>query len=124
MKETDYQGILGQYIRTTRMLGYFELKVARADTFTFGRVEDHQYDGLQATEETGLFWKYSDADMRQKPCDCSCTPPLPSYLVIHYPNGYYYFIRIGEIVKLYESGATGLHWQDAAGLCEKMLKLA
>ena len=102
--------------------GYYELKVIERsrDSFSFGKIEVHQYDGLQITEEKGLVWKWSDDDGREKPCDCGCLPPLPSYIVIHYPEGFF-VIRMEKIVKLRESGILGITLEKAREIADKIV---
>ena len=127
-KEADYQTTFNQYLREKRkvgeMYGFYELKAVgtHQNTFLFSRIESHQYTGLQATEQEGLVWKFSDEDQRQKPCDCVCIPPLPSYLVIKF-SVQYYIIRIGEIVKLRDMGSISISEFVAAKVSEKILTL-
>ncbi len=126
-KEAKWQTIWGQYLREMRergtpLYGYFELKQTVNKTLPFSAIEDHQNSGLQATEESGLIWKYSDEDSRLKMCDCSSTPPLPSYLVIKFPDSYY-MIRIGEIVRMREQGEVSITVDQAKTIAERIIKL-
>jgi hypothetical protein len=81
-----------------------------------------QYDGLQATEKNGLVWKFSDTDMRPKPCDSVSIPPLPSYLVIRFLDGFY-MIRFQKIVDLREEGGISISRSIAEKLAEKIIKI-
>jgi len=121
-KESKHQLVLGQYLRETRMTGFFELKVASKENFFFNKIENPQYLGLQATEKEGLFWKLSDQDQRQKPCDCIGIPPMSSYIVIKFKDGFY-MIRIKEIVKLRDDGLVSISKDQAEQLAEKIIKI-
>lgn len=121
-KEAKWQTIWNQYLRESKHTGFFELKQTSKDSFPFSQIEIHQYDGLQATEKSGLVWKLSDEDRRQKPCDAICIPPLPSYLVIKFPDAYY-MIRIGEIVKLREGGGISITREQAEKISERIINL-
>lgn len=124
--EAKWQTIFNQYLREQhlkgKMYGYYELKQTTKNSLPFSQIEIHQYDGLQATEKTGLVWKFSDDDMRRKPCDCGSFPPLPSFLVIKFPDAYY-VIRIEEIVKLREQGGISITYEQAKTLAERILVL-
>ncbi|VDM15603.1 unnamed protein product [Wuchereria bancrofti] len=61
-----------------------------------------------AAEENGLVWKLSDEDSRQKPCDCLCVPALPAYLVVRFPEGLFYMIRIKDVVKIRDEGVISI----------------
>jgi hypothetical protein len=126
-KEAKLQVIWGQYLRSlmeqgTPWYGYFELKQTDKDYMPFSALEENQLEGLPATEKNGLYWKYSDLDMRKKPCDCSCTPPLPSYVVIAF-SGVFYAIRIGEIIKMIEDSRTRITKVEAEKLCERVIHI-
>jgi penicillin-binding protein-related factor A (putative recombinase) len=124
--EAKWQIIFNQYLREKRkkgeMYGFYELKQTTRNSLPFSKIEIHQYDGLQATEKEGLVWKLSDEDRRQKPCDTICIPPLPSFIVIKFPDAYY-IIRIKEIVKLREGGGISITVQQAKDVAEKILVL-
>jgi len=124
--EAKWQVIFSQYLREQHlkglMYGFYELKRTDEDSFPFSKIEIVQYDGLQATEKSGLVWKWSDQDQRPKPCDCASIPPLPSYLVIKYPDAFY-LIRIEKIVTLRENGVVSITRSVAETLAEKIIKL-
>ena len=120
--EAKWQTIWNQYLRESKHLGFFELKQTNKDSFPFSKIEIHQYEGLQATEKGGLVWKLSDEDRRQKPCDAIAIPPLPSYLVIKFPDAYY-MIRIGDIVKLREEGGISITLEQAKSIAERIVVL-
>ncbi len=126
-KEAKLQTIWGQYLREmkergTPIYGFFELKQTVKGSLPFNRIEIHQYDGLQATEKSGLIWKFSDEDSRQKPCDCESIPPLPSYVVIVF-SGTYYMVRIEEIVRLREEGDISIRLEQAESIAERIVIL-
>lgn len=121
-KEAKWQTIWNNYLKEKKIPGFFELKQTEKTYFTFSRIEPHQYEGLQATEKNGLVWKLSDQDSRQKPCDCLSIPPLPSYIVIKFPDGYY-MIRIGDIVKLRDEGGISITLEQAKKLAERIIVL-
>jgi hypothetical protein len=102
------------------MYCYYELKVAKKGRFQFSAIEDNQNEGLPALANEGLVWKLSDEDMRQKPCDGFCTPPLPAYLVIKFDNEFH-FIDYQKIITLKESGVKGLSHNDSYELSTKVL---
>ena len=111
--EAKVQTEFNQYLREKKLRGFFELKYTDKDYFPFSKIEIHQYEGLQATEKEGLVWKLSDEDRRQKPCDALSIPPLPSYLVIRFKDGFY-LIRINLIVHLREIGLLGISKEQSA----------
>ena len=125
-QEAKWQTIFTNYLKEKRlkgeMYGYYELKQTAKNSLPFSQIEIHQYDGLQATEKSGLTWKWSDEESRQKPCDCGNLPPLPSYLVIKFPDAYY-IIRIADIVKLREEGGVSITHEQAEKIAEKILTL-
>jgi hypothetical protein len=126
--EAKWQVLFSQYLREmksrgTPFDGYFELKQTTKDSLPFSRIEIHQYDGLQATEKSGLVWKFSDDDMRQKPCDCESIPPLPSYIVIKFPEAYY-AIRIKDIVRMREEGGISITQEQSKKIAERIIVLA
>jgi len=120
VRERNRQIILNQYLRESKMRGYFELKIAKGNTFNFSDMEENQYEGLQATEHDGLVWKLSDDDRRKKPCDTLSIPEMPSYLVIQFAR-IVYFIRIMEIVKLREAGEVSISQEKCKEVAEKVL---
>ena len=119
-REAHWQTLFNQYLREKKPYGYYELKQTIKDYFPFSKIETVQYEGLQATEKDGLVWKLSDADMRPKPCDTLCIPPLPSYIVIHFVDGFY-FIRIKDIVKMREDGKIAITKDQAKDMAEKIV---
>jgi hypothetical protein len=112
MKESKNNTILNQYLRETRLYCYYELKVARGDKFFFSAIEDHQDEGLPALAKEGLVWKLSDEDMRRKPCDGFCAPPLPAYLVIKFGD-LFCFIEYEKIQGLKATGAKSIDRTEA-----------
>jgi len=123
MYENQYQSFLSQYLRECKgFYGYFELKATTLDYLSFNKIEVHQYEGLQATEKNGLYWKMSDQDMRLKPCDCFKTPPLPSYIVIRFPDAYY-MVDIKHIVRMKEEGKIAIKREEAKQLADKIIKI-
>jgi hypothetical protein len=126
-KEAKLQVVWGQYLRSlmeqgTPWYGYFELKQTDKEYLPFSALEENQLEGLPATEKNGLYWKYSDLDMRKKPCDCSCTPPLPSYVVIAF-SGVFYAIRISTIEILIGGGYKKITLEEAKELCERVIHI-
>jgi|DEB19_MinimDraft_2_1074335.scaffolds.fasta_scaffold95538_2 hypothetical protein len=118
--EAKAQVIFNQYLREKRPYGYFELKHTDKAYFPFSKIEQVQYDGLQATEKEGFVWKLSDMDSRPKPCDCLSMPPLPSYIVISFVRTFY-FIRIRDIVKMKEEGKLSVTLEEAKIMAEKIV---
>lgn len=112
--------IFNQYLREKKPSGFYELKVSLKDYFAFSKIEQVQYDGLQATEKGGLVWKLSDEDSRPKPCDTLCIPPLPSYIVIAFDKTFY-FIRIKTIVDMREDGHISISREEALKVAEKIV---
>jgi len=121
-KEAKWQTVWNQYVREKKLYGFFELKQTDLESFPFSKIETVQYDGLQATEKNGLVWKFSDTDMRPKPCDSISIPPLPSYLVIKFKDGFY-MIRFKKIVDLREEGGISIARSVAEKLAEKIIKI-
>lgn len=121
-KEAKWQVTFNQYLREKKIHCFFELKQTELEYFSFNKIETVQYEGLQATEKNGLVWKWSDEDSRPKPCDGVSIPPLPSYLVIKFKDGFY-MIRFNKIVELRENGAISISRSIAEKLSEKIIKV-
>jgi len=121
-REQKWQTVWNQYVREKKIYGFYELKQTDTESFPFSKIETVQYDGLQATEKNGLVWKFSDTDMRPKPCDSVSIPPLPSYLVIKFIDGFY-MIRFQKIVDLREEGGISVSRSVAEKLAEKIIKI-
>ncbi len=119
-KEAKWQTRLNAYLREKQLYGYYELKQTDKDYFPFSKIEQVQYDGLQATEKSGLVWKFSDVDSRPKPCDTVSIPPLPSYIVIKFPDAFY-FIRMKVIVDMRDEGAIAITCAQARKVAEKIV---
>jgi hypothetical protein len=120
--EAKWQIVFNQYLREKKFHGFFELKQTLSEIFPFSKIETVQWEGLQATEKNGLVWKISDEDQRQKPCDCLSIPPLPSYLVIKFKDGFY-VIRFKKIVDLRDKGVISISRVDVAKIAEKIIKI-
>ena len=118
--EAKAQIVFNQYLRERKPNGYYELKQTDKKYFPFSKIEQVQYDGLQATEKGGLVWKLSDQDQRPKPCDTLCMPPLPSYVVIAFGKTFY-FIRIKTIVDMRENGKISITLEEAKTHAEKIV---
>lgn len=99
-REAKYQVIFTQYLRKLQEkgegYGYYELKQTTTDKFYFSKLEGHQEQGLIAAASSGFIWKLSDEDQRRKPFDCFSSPPLPSFVVIKFPDGFY-VIKVGVL---------------------------
>jgi hypothetical protein len=123
-KEAKLQVIWGQYIRQTnpRWYGYFELKQTNKSYFSFDKIENSQILGLPALEKDGFYWKLSDSDMREKPCDCISTPPLPAYLVIKFPDAFY-AVRFSEILRMKKEGLSRIDRNEAFIIAEKIIHI-
>lgn len=122
MRESSHNTTLNQYLREKRMYCYYELKVVKGKTFNFGQIEVNQDEGLPALNREGLVWKLSDEDVRKKPCDGFCTPPLPAYLVLFFEDKFY-FIDYGVIVLLREKGEKSLKAIDFKRFSTRILSL-
>lgn len=95
MRENKSNTVLNQYLREKRKEGfycYYELKVAKGNSFAFSRIEVNQDEGLPALQKEGMVFKWSDEDSRKKPCDGASLPPLPAYLVIKFDQKYYFVL--------------------------------
>lgn len=88
-READFQTVFGSYLKKKKMPGNYELKQTRTNTYAFStdrkRLE-RQADSLMAAQQEGYYWKHSDADPREKICDCSYVQPQDGYIVIKYPG--------------------------------------
>lgn len=115
MRESSSNTALNQYLREKKHYCYYELKVARGNTFPFSKIEDVQNESLPALEKEGMTWKFSDEDSRRKPCDGGCFPPLPAYLVIKFGSRYC-FILYGNIARLIEAGRKSITETEAISL--------
>ncbi len=121
-KEAKWNTILNQYLREKKLYCFFELKQTVTESFALAKIERVQFEGLQATEKSGLVWKWSDQDQREKPCDGASIPPLPSYLVIKFKDGFY-MIRFNKIVELRDNGVVSISRTQAESLAERIIKL-
>jgi len=121
-KEQKWNTILNQYLREKGFYGFFELKQTDKDSFQFAKIENVQWEGLQAAEKGGLVWKLSDEISRPKPCDTLSIPPLPSYLIIKFKDEFC-VIRFGIIVALREEGRISISKEMAEKLSEKIIKI-
>jgi len=121
-KEAKWQTIFNQYVKEKRLYGFFELKQTDKETFPFSKIEKVQWEGLQATEKSGIVWKLSDEISRPKPCDSFSIPPLPSYLIIKFKKEFC-LIRFEEIVKLRDKGVISISRSTAEKLSEKIIKI-
>lgn len=121
-KEQKWNSILNQYLREKEFYCYYELKQTHTESFQFAKIRDVQWEGLQATEKSGLVWKLSDEISRPKPIDGLSTPPLPSYLIIKFKDEFC-LIRFKKIVKLRDEGVISISRSKANELSEKIIKL-
>lgn len=122
MREAKVNTLLNQYLRETRMYCYYELKVATTTTFPFSKIEQNQDEGLAALSKSGLVWKISDEDSRQKPCDGFCAPPLPAYLVIKFGEKLC-MVLYDEILRMKEEGDTFITEEEAISLSTKVIHI-
>lgn len=121
MIESKNNTILNQYLRETRFYCYYELKIAKNGRFQFSKIEEGQKEGLPALENEGLVWKFSDEDMRRKPCDGACLPPLPAYLIIKFDT-IFYFISQRKIMRMIKVGNKGIDEETAREISTRILK--
>lgn len=102
--EARAQQIWSQYISANpTFYGNFELKQSQTDTIPWKRWEKksdaHQLEELVKAEQSGYYWKHSDADPRAKPFDCANHKPADSYLVIYWElHKQFTVIRIGDFL--------------------------
>ncbi len=122
MREAKNNTILNQYLREKRMYCYYELKVAKGNTFNFSKIEENQDEGLPALAKEGMVWKLSDEDSRKKPCDGFCTPPLPAYLVIKFKT-LFIFIDYARIIELKDQGVKSITREQARELSTKIVNV-
>jgi len=121
-REAKQNTLLEQYLREKKFYCYYELKQTVAESFAFSKIRKVQWDGLQATEKSGLVWKLSDEDSRPKPCDGVSTPPLPSYLIIKFKDKFC-FVRFKKIVELRNGGYIAISRSMAEELSDKIIIL-
>lgn len=124
-REAKWQTIFNQYLRQvgSNGYGYYELKQTRTDSIPFKNVKDHQIDSLLASHQNGLIWKWSDQDQREKPVDCGSFPPLQSYIVIKFPDGFY-VITIKDFIKERDtSDRESLTKENAFKIAKKVIHI-
>jgi len=122
IREAALNTILNQYFREKEFYCFYELKRTNSkDIFRFSTIEKVQWEGLQATEKNGLVWKLSDEISRPKPCDGFSIPPLPSYLIIKFSDGFY-FIRFEKIIKLRDEDVITIKRSTAEIIADKIIK--
>ena len=120
--EAKWNTVLNQYFREKKMYCFYELKqTSNQDIFNFARIEKSQWEGLQATEKSGLVWKLADEISRPKPCDGFSIRPLPSYLAIKF-NDRFCLIRFEKIVDLRFEGVISINKAKATEISEKIIK--
>jgi len=120
--EAKWNTLLNKYFKEKKFFCYYELKQTKDNSFSFSKIETNQIEGLTATEESGMVWKLSDEDQRKKPCDGFSTPPLPSYLIIKWPDGFY-LIRFKEILDMIEKGENKISKEQAKKIAEKIIRI-
>lgn len=120
--EAKWNTVLNQYLREKKMYCFYELKQTNKETFPLSEIREVQWEGLLATEENGLVWKLSDEISRPAPCDGMSIPPLPSYLIIKFKDGFY-FIRFNKITKLRKQGIKSVSRSKAEEMSTKIIKL-
>jgi len=120
--EAKWNTLLNKYFKEKKFFCYYELKQTKDNSFSFSKIETNQIDGLTATEESGMVWKLSDEDQRKKPCDGFSTPPLPSYLIIKWPDGFY-FIRFKKILDMIGKGENKIAKEQAEKIAEKIIRI-
>lgn len=123
MKESKINTLLNQYLRESRMYCYYELKIAKGPSFAFSKIEVNQHESLPALAEEGLVWKLSDEDMRKKPCDGLCTPPLPAYLVILFRDRTLYFIEYEKIAIMRQEGEKSISEDECAAISTRIVHI-
>lgn len=121
-KEAKWNTVLNQYFREKKFYCFFELKQTDKESFPFSQIRKVQEEGLPALEKSGLVWKLSDEESRPKPCDGFSIPPLPSYLIIKFPDGFY-FIRVEDVSRLKDEGVISISRSTAEKLAEKIIKI-
>jgi hypothetical protein len=121
-REQRWNTILNQYFRDREWYCYYELKQTHTESFQFSKIRKVQWEGLQATEKSGLVWKLSDEVSRPKPIDGLSAPPMPSYLIIKFKKEFC-FIRFNKIVELRDEGVISISRSKAMELSEKIIKL-
>ena len=125
-KEAKWQTLWNKIIRYERKKegykhAYYELKQTSADYFSYKGFESHQLNSLKALEQSGMVWKFSDQDQRQKPCDSVSIPPMPTYVVIKFPLAFV-CIRINDFIKEMEyTKAKSIYYGRACEIAEKII---
>lgn len=99
-REAKHQITFAHWSRISDIKGAFELKQTTGDSIPFtSSFEEHQLDSLKSIEEAGLRWKFSDTDVRKKPCDYISTDPMPSWIVAFFSkHRYFAVIRYEEFM--------------------------
>lgn len=89
-KEAKWQILWNKYLRENpeENPGFYELKQTSNEYFYYRHFQKHQIMSLLIMRSNGLIWKLSDADPREKPCDCISIPPMPAYVVVKYPRAF------------------------------------
>lgn len=89
-KESDFQTLFSKYNSIKKIIGNFELKdTLGKSSLPYDCFEEQQIPSLLAAEVDGYRVKYSDADIRLKPFDYSCNPPIPGWIAIKFPKKFY-----------------------------------
>ena len=121
-REQKWNGVLNQYLREKELYCYYELKQTDTESFSFGKIEKVQWEGLQATERNGFVWKLSDEISRPKPIDGLSAPPMPSYLIIKFKKEFC-LIRFDKIVNLRNEGVISISRSKAEEIADIIIKI-
>ncbi len=118
-KTTD----LNKSLSKIGIYGYVEYKQTTKNTFNLSNFESHQLPSLSACQDSGLVWKLSDADPRQKPCDTLSLPPgMTSWIGIIYDDCCC-FIYLDRILLLKDNGAKSITKEKSTELATYIVSI-
>ena len=119
MKESHFQTLFGNYIRTHKFQksAVFELKISKSTSLPFNVVKDHQIQALQAVTGEGFYYKITDPPIfgnmqtrfnAPRPFDCMLLKEIKAFIVIvfYHPRKPKQFIFIPISTFLYERDSS------------------
>ena len=101
-KTTDFN----KSLKKLGIYGIVEYKYIDKNTFNMSKFESHQIPSGIAFQESGLVWKLSDADPREKPGDVLSLPPGMTYWIGLIFENTCYFIFLDRLLDYGKSSIT------------------
>jgi penicillin-binding protein-related factor A (putative recombinase) len=83
MTEADFQSIFTKWAKKhAQRSAAYELKICKAKSMPFNRVEEHQIASLYRAKHGGMFYKISDMSLGYKPFDAFSLCGADAFVVV------------------------------------------